>query len=109
MESDERTPWSQTAARHLRAERAFRGLTQARMVKDSGIPRTTYVRLEAGKRVMDVSQMARVCKALGITPAEFAAGVDARLKHDSGTVIVDEPGLEIPTPTSISQQQSRRQ
>ena len=75
----ERTAWSDAVARQIAAERAYRRWTQAEMVERSGIPRSTYIRLENGSRVADVSQIFRICEALGIKHSEFTQRVEERL------------------------------
>lgn len=78
----ERTPWSDSVAAQLRAERAAAGHTQDAMIRLSGIPRSTYIRLEKGTRVADASQLARICGALGLSLSEFFRRVEQR--HPEG-------------------------
>lgn len=49
------------------------------MAERSGIPRSTYYKLETGKRVADVSQLGRMCDALGMTLTEFITRAEARV------------------------------
>lgn len=48
------------------------------MIERSGIPRSTYIRLETGKRVADITQLARIAGALGISVSTFLERVEAR-------------------------------
>jgi len=72
----ERSPWSDAVAAQIRAERAARGLTQADMVERSGVPRSTYIRLERGQRVADSTQLARLCAVWELRVSEFFARVE---------------------------------
>lgn len=81
----ERSPWSDAVAAQIRAERAAGGYSQAEMIARSGIPRSTYIRLEHGDkpspagRIADATQIARLCQAWGILPSEFFRRVEERL------------------------------
>lgn len=81
--SRERSPWSDAVAAQIRAERAAKGWTQDQMIERSGIPRSTYIRLEKGIRVADATQMARVCGALGLRLSEFWVRVEQRLPEQT--------------------------
>lgn len=75
----ERSQWSEAVSAQIRAERAASDLTQADVVKRSGIARSTYVRIEAGTRVPDVTQVAQLCEVWGIGLAEFFGRVESRM------------------------------
>lgn len=77
--SRERSPWSDAVAAQFRAERAAKGWTQEQMSERSGIPRSTYIRMEKGARVADTTQIARVCGALGLRLSEFFQRVEQRM------------------------------
>lgn len=64
-------PLNQALANEIRAERARQRLTQAQVIEKSGIPRSTYVRLEAGERVIDVQQLDKIAHAFGIPMREL--------------------------------------
>lgn len=74
----EQSPWSDAVAAQIRAERAAAQMTQAELIKASGLARSTYLRLEKGERVADVTQLARICGALGISLSEFLMRVEQR-------------------------------
>lgn len=76
----ERSQWSEAVSAQIRAERAASDLTQADVVKRSGIARSTYVRIEAGTRVPDVTQVAQLCEVWGIGLAEFFGRVESRMR-----------------------------
>jgi transcriptional regulator with XRE-family HTH domain len=42
----------------------------------AGIPRQTYLRIESGKRVVDATQLARICLALGISVSALVKRVE---------------------------------
>lgn len=83
MDPHERSALSEALTKTLRAERAAKGWTQDEMVERSGIPKTTYRRLEVGSRVADVTQIGRICRALGITFSDFSQRVERRLADDA--------------------------
>lgn len=70
--------WSLAVAAQIRAERASARLTQAEMVKRSGLSRSTYVRIESGNRPADVSQLGRIASALGVTSSRLLALAEQR-------------------------------
>lgn len=74
-----RSPWSEAAARTIRAERAAAGLSQAAVIKAADLSRSTYLRLESGERVADISQLAAIALALGIEPTDFVERISARV------------------------------
>lgn len=73
-------PLNQALANEIRAERARQRLTQAQVIKKSGLPRSTYVRLEAGDRVIDVQQLDKIARAFGIPMNELVERAE-RLIH----------------------------
>ena len=88
----EQSPWSLATSAQIRAERAAAGLTQAQMVELSGLSRMTYLRLERGARVPDITQLARICGALGLPLSVFLARVEERKPEDDlGDVDVSTP------------------
>ena len=74
----ERTPWSDAVSAQIRAERAAKQWTRLEMATASGIPVSTYRRLETAERVADASQLARLCGALGMPLSEFFRRVEQR-------------------------------
>ena len=65
----ERSDLSVAVAAQIRAERAARGWTQAQVEQASGLPHSTYVRIESGSRVVNVSQLHRLARTFGIRPS----------------------------------------
>lgn len=62
----------------VRAERAAASLTRAQLAQSSGVPEQTLGRIERKQRVADVTQIARVCAALGLPVGEFFRRAEAR-------------------------------
>lgn len=58
---------SRAIAAQIRAERAAANLTKDDVLKAAGISRTTYYLLESGERTLDVTQLANICRAIGIS------------------------------------------
>jgi DNA-binding XRE family transcriptional regulator len=79
MDARERTLWSEATAAQIRAERAAAGLTQIELAERAGMPRITYVRLEKGSRVADVSQLEKLCRAFDLPMSEFFRRVEERV------------------------------
>lgn len=75
----ERSPWSDAVAALVRAERAHKDWTQLQMVKETGLSRSTYMRIESGEHIADASELARICAALGIRLSEFFRRVEERI------------------------------
>ena len=73
MNLRERSEWSDAIAAEIRAQRARANLTQAEVIERSGLGTSTYTRIEQGKRVPDVTQLWRICQALGVPPSELVA------------------------------------
>jgi transcriptional regulator with XRE-family HTH domain len=66
-------------AAQIRAERAASGLTQRQVMEKSGIPKSTYLRLESGERVADVQQLAAFCAAVDISLADLMRHAEERV------------------------------
>jgi len=77
----ERSSWSDAVAAQVRAERAHAGWTQVEMVERTGLSRSTFMRLESGEHVADVSELARVCGAIGVPASEFFRRIEGRMAH----------------------------
>lgn len=84
-----RSPWSEAAARTIRAERAAADLSQAAVIKAAGLSRSTYLRLESGERVADISQLAAIALALGIDPTDFVQRISARVAEVHADFVAD--------------------
>lgn len=80
----ERSVWSDAVATQLRRERAGAGLTQKDVIELSGIPRSTYIRLEKGTRVADTTQLAHLCAVYKLTLSQFFQRVEWLLPDDGG-------------------------
>lgn len=71
--------WSEQTSAQVRAERAAAGMTQTELAERSGLPRMTVIRIETGKRVPDVQQIARLCTAFGLRMETFMMRVQERV------------------------------
>lgn len=76
----EQSGWSRTVAAQIRAERAASGLTQSEVMARSGIPRSTYLRIEKGTHVADTTELKKITGALGISMSEFFQRVEVRMR-----------------------------
>ena len=56
------------------------------MVELSGMKRSTYLRLEKGQRVPNITDLARICAALGMPLSEFLRRVEDRKPETAGDV-----------------------
>lgn len=74
----ERSHWSDAVAALVRAERAHKGWTQVQMVKETGLSRSTYMRIESGEHIADTTELSRICGAIGIPLSEFFRRVEER-------------------------------
>ena len=74
----ERSDWSAAVAAQVRAERAAAQWTREELAAASGVMKQTLMRIETGQRVADVSQVGRICAALGLPLAEFFRRVEGR-------------------------------
>lgn len=61
----------------IRAARARRNLTQNELADRSGISHTTIVRLESGKRTVDVLQLFAICDVLDADPGAILDAAQA--------------------------------
>lgn len=66
-------------ANELRARRAYRRMTQAQLIKASGLSKSAIERLEGGKRDMDIPQLVAIANALDISAVEFMQSVENAL------------------------------
>lgn len=65
------------------AERAHKGWTQLQMVRETGLSRSTYMRIESGEHIADATELSRICGALGIPLSEFFRRVEERQPEES--------------------------
>lgn len=79
VDARERTPWSEAIAAQIRAERAAADLTQAELARRAGMPRISYLRVENGSRVADISQVKRIADGLGMSVIELVMRAEQRL------------------------------
>ena len=86
--SQELSEFSLTVAAQVRAERAAARLTGDEMIDKSGIPRSTYWKIEKGTHVADTTQLTRICTVLGINLSEFFHRVEARMSNGKNGVAV---------------------
>lgn len=82
------SPLSLAFAAQMRAERAAADLTQTQLASKAGMGRTTLIRIEAGERDMDTTQLAGLCRALGVSIVDFVSRAEERVA--AGRVVLDE-------------------
>ena len=70
---DRLTSLAKNLAQNLGALRAARGLTQAELARQAGVPRSTLTRLESGSGNPSLSNLARLADALQVTIEELLA------------------------------------
>ena len=76
----ERTGLSEAVAAQIRAERSAARLTVEETAKRSGIPYSTYRKLDDGTGTADAEQLGRLTRRVyGITLREFFARVEGRM------------------------------
>ena len=64
-----------TVGQKIQAIRLEKGITQAGLVRDTGIPQSALSDIERGKRDFTVSTLIRLCSALDVSPGKvFEAG-----------------------------------
>lgn len=80
MSDEPRTPWRNAIAAQIRAERAASGMTQREVIAASGIPKSTYLRLESGERRADADQLALIAAAMGVRLSTFFQRAEERLE-----------------------------
>jgi len=61
----------------LKAVRTGAGLTQAEMAKKLGQPQSFVSKYESGERRLDVLELRQVCRACGISLADFIRKLEA--------------------------------
>ncbi|MFC7450502.1 helix-turn-helix transcriptional regulator [Rhodococcus daqingensis] len=66
-------------ANEIRALRGRRRMTQADLIRASGISRAAIGRIENAERDMDMQQAYAIARALGVTPAELLQAVQDAL------------------------------
>lgn len=69
-------------AAELRGEAARQRLSLHELSRQSGIPYPTVQKSMAGRRMIDVVELARLCVALGISPGEMFQRAEAALDDD---------------------------
>lgn len=63
-------PWAEAVAEELRVELARRGWTQRRLSEASGVPASTLHKRLSAKRPVDVEELGRIARGLGLTVSE---------------------------------------
>lgn len=81
-------------AAQIRAERAAAGLTQRQVMDRSGLPKSTYLRMESGERVADVGQLAAFCSAVGVPLSVLLARAEDRLERAEREADDDDESAE---------------
>jgi transcriptional regulator with XRE-family HTH domain len=63
-------------AEQLRVEAARQRVTIRELARRSGLPYPSVQKSLAGTRMIDVVELAKLCVALDVTPADLLAGID---------------------------------
>lgn len=71
-------------AGQLRAEAARRRISLRELARLSGVPYPTVQKSLAGRRMIDVSELARLCQALQISASRLFERAEAELAEDGG-------------------------
>lgn len=83
MGTNKREPddWSRAVAAQVAAERAALRLTQAEVIERTGLSRSTYLRIEAGVRPADVTELAKIATAYGLSTSQILMRAEERFDH----------------------------
>lgn len=65
-------------AGELRAEAARQQLSLHELSRRSGMPYPTVQKSMAGRRMIDVAELARLCYALSVTPADLFSRLESK-------------------------------
>lgn len=65
-------------AAEIRAERAALGMTQQALAEQTGLSKSTVVRIEAATRAADINQLAAIADALRMPLAELVERMTVR-------------------------------
>lgn len=71
--------WSSAIAAQIRAERAALGVTQVELLTRANLPKSTYIRIETGERAPDVTQVAKIAGALGMSVSTLIQRAEERV------------------------------
>jgi transcriptional regulator with XRE-family HTH domain len=96
----ERNAITDIVAAEIRAVRARAGLTQDELAERAGLGRQTYIRLEKGISVADISQLWRICEAIDddtLNLVTFVTRVEERLpaRVDQHRPVKKRPGVPV--------------
>lgn len=89
MNARERSPHSQAIADQIKAERARRGLTQREVYDAIDMARMTYIRIENGARVADVTQLAKIASVFEMPLALLIQRAEAEIERTGGGSATD--------------------
>lgn len=78
MNVAQETPLHRTFCNNVKVRRQSLGLTQHDVARKLGVSQPTYAAIEAGRREPGLETIARVAKALSISPAELLVETPAQ-------------------------------
>lgn len=87
----ERSRLSDAVADEIRAERARSRKLQAEVAEAAGLSLATYIRIEQGARVIDVSQLRRVAEVFGMSAGDILARAEANVNAEQAEDESPEP------------------
>lgn len=70
---------SRALADEIRAQRRAIEMSQDELGKRAGVSRGQVIRIESGERVLDVTQVDAIAKALGVSMIDLFVAAEARL------------------------------
>ncbi|MDQ0735302.1 helix-turn-helix domain-containing protein [Arthrobacter agilis] len=70
----------------IRAQMAYKDISQAELVRATGLSQPTVSRLLKGERAMDLEQMNLICSALRISVAGVLEQAEEHLRNQGATV-----------------------
>lgn len=71
--------WSVAASAQIRAERAASGMTQVEVYTQANLSRSTYLRIEKGKHVPDLGELAKIAAVYGLRVPILIERIEARV------------------------------
>ena len=69
----------------LRQIRTEAGLTQTGLAQALRMPQSVVSKYESGERRLDILELRQVCKAVGVSPADFVARLETMLDSQKTT------------------------
>lgn len=92
----------------IRAQMGYRDITQADLVRQTGVSQPTVSRIVKGERSIDMEMLHKVCRVLRVSVSAVIDQAEETMNHNVASISQLRPKMSEDTPSLVERSAARR-